>query len=329
VLVLWRRSQLETEHEIESFLSKESMFLFTVVILACICFATLWGTVFPLISEIFKGVQITVGQTFFNQVTIPQFLILLALMGICPLIAWRKASMHNLQKNFLIPGIILIATLIMLIVFKINLVSPLISFSLCAFVMSIIIIEFYRGTKAYHNSTGKNYLTSFFSVIGKNKRRYGGYIVHIGIVLTFFGVTGSSAFVKETEVHLKRGESVNLGQYNLQYVDIAYKDTPHKEIVTAQVAVFKNGKYMATMLPEKNFFRTREQPATEVAIISNLEHDLYAILGGYEMNGNATFKFLINPLVLWMWIGCLVIALGTIVAIYPDKQIVQKSTGEK
>ncbi len=317
-LVIWRKEKLISEHEIESFLSRESMFLFAIVLLSIICFAVFWGTTFPLISEIVQGVQITVGQPFFNQITIPQFLILLALMGICPLISWRKATGQNLKKNFVIPGIVLVLTLAGLYMFKIYSIFPLIAFSLFAFVLSILLIEFYRGTKAYHVQTSKNYLISFFKSIWRNKRRYGGYVVHLGIILIYFGVTGSSAFVKEKEINLRIGQSVNLGPYNLQYDDIIYNNTPHKETVAARVSVKRNGKFLVTMLPEKVFYRNREQPSTEVAILSSFEHDLYIILGGYDRNRIVSFKFLINPLVLWMWIGCIIIGVGIIIAIWPE-----------
>ncbi|MBI5208202.1 MAG: heme lyase CcmF/NrfE family subunit [Candidatus Firestonebacteria bacterium] len=318
ILVKMRKDKLKSENELESFLSRENMFLFAIIILSVICFATLWGTAFPLISEIIKGVQITLGPTFFNKLTIPQFLILLALMGICPLIAWRKATSANLKKNFIIPGTMAIFTIISLYFLKINLLSADISFALCVFVLSVIIIEFYRGTKTFHNATGKNYIVSFFSIIWKNKRRYGGFIIHIGIVLLYFGITGSSAFVEEKEAILRKGDAVQLGQYKLRYDEMGYKDTPHKEIVTARISVFKNDKYMFTMLPEKNFYRNKEQPMTEVAIYSTLKHDLYIIFSGYDMNGTASFKFIINPLVFWIWIGTTVVFIGSVIAIFPE-----------
>ncbi|MBI4649709.1 heme lyase CcmF/NrfE family subunit [Candidatus Desantisbacteria bacterium] len=320
ILVIWRKNKLKSENEIESFLSKESMFLFATIILVCICFATLWGTAFPLVSELIKGIKITVGQEFFNRVTIPQFLLLFTFMGICPLIAWRKASKLNLQKNFIIPVILFIITAVVLFIFKIYLIYAVLAFSLCVFVLSVITTEFYRGTIAYASATGKNYFSSFFAIIKKNKRRYGGYIVHIGIVLIFFGVTGSSAFVTEKEVPLKPGMSEALGHYVLRYDDLTYENTPHKEIVAAKISVFKDGKPYKILYPEKNFYRNREQPATEVAIMSTITHDLYVILGGYERDKSASFKFLINPLVIWMWIGTIVVSIGCIIALWPDKK---------
>lgn len=312
-----RFSLLRSTNELDSVVSRESTFLLNNLLFVGAAFAILWGTVFPLISEAVRGVKITVGAPFFNQVTIPIFLALLALTGICPLIAWRRASMANLRRNLFRPTGAGAAVAIGLVVFGMRDAYALIALSLTAFVTATIVSEFYRGTRARRQITGKGWLTAFGSLIARNRRRYGGYVVHFGVLLFFVGASGK-AFVQEAKATLAPGESAQIGDYTLTYQGISTYPSRNRLVLAAEMDVAKNGKPLGRMTPQKRLYRTAPEPTTEVAIRSTLREDLYVIFGGVE-NDLASFKFIINPLTVWLWISGVVMTLGTIIALWPEK----------
>ncbi len=317
-LLIKRLPLLSSRNELDSLLSRESSFLLNNLLLVGATFAIFWGTVFPIISEVVRGVKVTVGPPFFNQVTIPIFLTLLLLTGICPLISWRSASRRNLMKNFLYPFTAGLTGGIVLFIMGIRNTLALISFTLSIFVATTILTEFIRGTMARREMTGEGRLKAFFTLIRKNKRRYGGYVVHIGIILIFIGVTGK-AFKSEKVVTLTKGESSTVKNYTLRYDSYSEYPTRNKYIVATTLSIYKEGKKVGILTPEKDFYKGQEQPSSEVAIRSTLEEDLYVILAGYK-NGSATFKIIINPLMSWMWIGGYVLVLGGIIVLWPDRK---------
>jgi len=323
VVSLWllttRWKDLKSENELDSLISRESSFLLNNLLLVGMAFAVFWGTIFPIISEAVRGVKITVGPPFFNQVNVPIGLALLFLTGICPLIAWRKASLKNLQHNFIFPSAAALIGLAVLFVLGARHFYALVAFTLCIFVLTTIVFEFYRGTAARVALSGVSIPRGFYDLVRKNKRRYGGYIIHLGIICIFVGITGSSAFQQESMATLKKGESMPIGKYTLTYEGLAHYPTAHKYIVAASMAVLNQGKRIGTLLPEKNFY-PNHPPSTEVAIRSTLREDLYLILAGYEEDGTATIKALINPLVSWIWIGGGVMTLGTVIVFWPDRK---------
>lgn len=318
-LMIYRLDSLKSKNELDSIISRESSFLFNNLILVSATFAIFWGTIFPMISEAIRGVKITVGPPFFNQVNIPIGLALLFITGVCPLIAWKKASAKNLKRNFLYPFFTALAAGGALFYFGIRGFYPLTSFILAVFVTATILFEFIRGTRARRDLANENLFRAFFSLIWKNKRRYGGYIIHMGMVLIFVGITGS-AFKSEKEVVLKRGDTLQFNKYRIRYDNFVSYPAKNKEVVAATLTLFNSGKEIGKLSPEKNFHKNQEQPTTEVAILSTLKEDLYVILMGWDKNQAATFKFLINPLVMWIWLGGGVLILGTILAIWPDKR---------
>jgi cytochrome c-type biogenesis protein CcmF len=303
---------------LDSFLSRESSFLYNNLILVGITFATLWGTLFPVISEAVRGVKITVGPPFFNKVNTPFGLALLALTGLCPLLAWRKTTFKNLGNNFLLLFVLSAGGGVVFFLLGIRQTYPLISFTLSLFVMLSIFLEFSRGARARKKSVGEGILKALWTMVNRNKRRYGGYIVHVGIVLIFVGITGS-AFKVEKQATVKKGESFAIKDYTLRYDTLTRYPTAHKEVVAASLSIFNAGEKIGVLYPEKNFHRGQDQPATEVAIRSTLKEDLYVVLAGYEED-IATFKVLVTPLVIWIWIGGTVMALGTIFAMLPDRR---------
>ncbi len=319
-LLVKRLPQLRSDHRLESVISRESSFLFNNLFLVGIMFAVLWGTMFPIISEAIKGVKISVAAPFFNQVNLPLGLGLLFLSGVCPLIAWRKASIRNLRRNFLYPLTWSCVTTAWLYAWGIRHVVALISLAVCLFVFGTIVSEFYRGTRARQATSGGNVLQAFASLIQKNRRRYGGYIVHLGMVLIFVGLTGSSAYQIEQNLVLKPGEHAVVGPFALQYDSLTRAVEPTYEAFIARLVVSRNGQPLTVLFPEKRVYFAQNQPTTEVALRTSLLEDLYVILAGFEPSRTATFKVFVNPLVAWLWLGGLVIVLGTVIAIWPERR---------
>ena len=317
-LMLWRLPLLKSENELDSMLSREAIFLFNNLILVGIAFAVFWGTVFPVISEAVRGIKITVGPPFFNKVNTPLGLVLLFLTGVGPLIAWRRASVGNLQRNFLVPLLLGLFGGIVLFVAGVRHYYAVVSFSLCIFVMGTIVMEFFRGVRARQAMVGENPVTALLHLIGKNRRRYGGYIVHIGVVMMILAITGTSAFKQETQITLKPGGTFPMGRYTLRYDGVTPRETPHIAYLTASVAVLQDGRQIDTLHPEKRFYKKPEQPTTEVAIRSTLGADLYVVLGSYDdASKMATIQAYVNPLISFLWWGGIVLALGTAVTIWP------------
>jgi cytochrome c-type biogenesis protein CcmF len=321
-LVIKRLPQLQSDHQLESTLSRESSFLFNNLFLVGIMFAVLWGTMFPILSEAIRGVKISVAAPFFNQVTIPLGLALLLLSGICPLIAWRKASGRNLRRNFLYPLAWSFVVTAGLYIAGIRHVVALISLSVCGFVVGTIVLEFYRGTRARQASQGGTVGKAFASLIQRNRRRYGGYVVHFGVVLIFVGITGSSAYQVEQDVVMRPGETAKVGDFSLRYEQLSRVVEPTHEAFVAKVRVFRGERSLTTLYPEKRLYFAQNQPTTEVALRTSWLEDLYIILAGFEPSRIATFKVFVNPMVSWIWAGGLVIVLGTLIAIWPERRAV-------
>jgi cytochrome c-type biogenesis protein CcmF len=316
-----RLDQLKSENRYDSILSRESAFLFNNLIFLAAAFSVFLGTIFPIVSEAIKGEKILVGPPYFNRVNVPMGLILILLMGIGPLISWRKASQENLMKNFLCPSIVGILTAVVLFLVGIREAVALISFGLCAFVAATIFIEFYRGTKV-RAKRGENYLLALYHLISRNRRRYGGYIVHVGVILIVIGITASSAFVTQKEATLKKGESISVNHYTLRFDELNQYTTEMKHVTAAKLSVFNSERSLGIIVPEKNVYKYEGNRdidnETEVALRSTFKDDLYVILTNFDGNGTASFRVLINPMVSWIWAGGIVLALGAIVIMWPS-----------
>lgn len=322
-MFLYRIKDLETENHFDSILSRESAFIFNNLLFLGGAFAVFLGTIFPILSEAVTGNKILVGPPYFNRVNVPIALVLIFLMGVGPLISWRKASFKNLLKNFLTPVILGILTVIVLMAFGMTDVIALISFALCAFVTGTVFTEFIRGTKV-RIKRGENFLVAFTKLVSRNKRRYGGYIVHIGVVLIVIGITASSVFVTEKQSTLAPGQSMELRDYSLRFDGLKQYTTDAKNATIANLTLFENGKQVDTIAPEKNIYKyegNREiNQETEVALRSTFKDDLYIILSGFNEDGSATIRVMINPLVNWIWAGGLVLVLGAIVTMWPSRR---------
>ena len=324
ILIVSRLSLLKSKNELDSFLSREASFLFNNLLLLGIAFATFWGTIFPIISEAVRGVKITVGPPFYNQVNVPIGLALLALIGIGPIIAWRKATWSNLRKNFLKPVIFaLIGGSLLFPVLPLSNRSEIytyIAFILCIFVLSSMFIEFFKGTLARRGLHKETTMKALGSLIWNNKRRYGGYTVHIGVVMIYAGIAASQSYGTHIEKRVKIGDTIEIKGYMLRYEKLAaVQATSVKTRIIAQLAVEKEGKRIWTARPEKEFYKGQNQPVSEVDVRSTLASDLYVILADFSEDESATIKVYYNPMVKWLWTGGWVIALGTMVCAWPDR----------
>jgi len=320
-MFILRQGDLKSENHFDSILSRESAFLFNNLVFLGATFSVFLGTIFPILTEALRGEKILVGPPYFNRVNVPMGLILILLMGVGPLISWRRASKQNLIRNFLYPTILGGLTATTLFVLGIREIAALISFGLCAFVTSTVFTEFYRGVRV-RSKRGENYVVALLRLISRNRRRYGGYIVHLGVVLIVIGITASSAFVTQKEATLRKGESMTVGKYTLRFDRLSHYTNQSKDATAATLAVYNAGKEIGVMVPEKNVYKyqgNREiNQETEVALRSTFKDDLYVILAGFDDNGTANFRVLINPMVSWIWTGGVVLLLGAIVTMWPS-----------
>ncbi|TAK32637.1 MAG: heme lyase CcmF/NrfE family subunit [Chloroflexota bacterium] len=316
--LLERLPQLRAENQLDSLLSRESSFLFNNLLLVGAAFAMFWGTVFPLISEAVRGVKITVGPPFYNQVIPPILLAMIVLMGICPLIGWRKASHENLVRNFLKPFVATVLLVALLVATGTRSPAAGMAYGALGFVGFTILLELYRGTRARRHVHGESIPLAFLRLVWSNKPRYGGYVVHIGVIIIGVGVAASSLFSTTVEGNLRPGESLAINQYNLTFERLQNYQTKARQVASASMAVTENGQPVGQMISEKYTHRGHETPVTEVSIRTTLLEDLYVILAGFAEDGSASFKILVNPMVIWIWIGGVVMLAGTMITMWPD-----------
>jgi len=318
-LLLSRIRDLRSPAELESYLSREAAFLFNNLVLVGIAFAVFWGTIFPVISEAVRGVKITVGPPFFNQVNGPLALALIFLMGVGPLIAWRRATRKNLVQSFSAPALVGVAAGLLAFAWGIRGWYVLTGFSLAAFVLGTVAVEFERGVMARRRMVHESPPRALVNLVAKNNRRYGGYIVHVGVALAFVAIIGSSFFKTEVKRSVREGQSFEIGPYRLVYLGLSSIDTAHMENLTARLSVMRHGKMVEVLEPAKLFYKRPQQPATKVAIRATLASDLYVVLAGVDdKSGLATFDVFLTPLVSWLWLGGMMMALGTVVGMWPN-----------
>jgi cytochrome c-type biogenesis protein CcmF len=345
-MILIRLPLLKSNNELDSFLSREASFLLNNLVLLGIAFATFWGTIFPIVSEAFRGVKITVGPPFYNQVNVPIGMVLLALIGIGPVIAWRRSSWSNLKRNFTKP--VLTAAIGAAMMFPFvpltdkSEIFTYITFILCIFVMTSMLIEFMKGTGARMEARGESPVSALSGMVWKNKSRYGGYIVHLGVVLIFAGIAGSQSYSTSVEKQLKEGDRFQLRGYDITFEKLLWiKSNETKERVIAQLGIERDGRRVFVGYPEKEFYKGQNQPISEVDLWSTFKEDLYMILAdfkgdqlvtkddgktGYFKDASVTVKVYVNPMVKWMWTGGWVIAFGTMIAVWPDRLEARRRT---
>jgi len=319
--LLWERMpDLRSEHELDSLISRESNFLFNNLILVGAAFAIFWGSIFPLLSEAVQGSSITVGPSFYNQVTGPIFLAMIVLMGLCPLIGWRKASPENLMRNFLIPVSVALAAGVLLYGQGIRSLAALLAFPAMAFVAAVSLQEFYRGVRARVRADRDNLLWALPRLVWSNKPRYGGQIVHLGTILIAMGVASYFMYSTSASAILAPGESLSVGRYELTFDGVEQRSTETRDLVAANLAVTRDGEPDGTIMPEKVLFRRQQSVMTNIGLRAGLREDLYVILGSIGDDGRVSIEAFVNPMVTWIWIGGGVMLAGTLIAFWPDSR---------
>jgi cytochrome c-type biogenesis protein CcmF len=310
---------LKSEVKLESVVSRESSFLFNNLILLASCFAVLWGTLFPVIMEALTGEKETIDAPYYNRVNVPIGLFLLLLTGVGPLIAWRKSSLASLKRAFLIPSIIGVVTAGALVACGIYHVAALLSFALCAFVLSSIVIEFWKGAISIRSKEHLSLGRAVVELTWRNTRRYGGYLVHMGIVIMFIGFTGHAFDQHETR-NLGLGETLRFAHYDLKLLSVNNGETPDYEVSHAALEVSKNGKVIGQLDPEVRFYKNSQQQSSMIGIRRRLNEDLYVNFSGVlPDNSKAILQLFTYPLVSWIWIGYWVLLFGTLICLVPGK----------
>jgi cytochrome c-type biogenesis protein CcmF len=317
--VIYRLPLLRARNELDSWVSREAAFLANNWILLFSAFFVLFATMFPTLSEAVTGERLTVAGPFFNRWMLPIGLMLLTLTGIGPLLAWRKSTSSNLVYQLKWPLTAFAVTAIGLYALGVRVWSSGLCFALCAMVTTTIVQEFVRGAAVRRAATGTDIVTALIGLVGRSKRRYGGYIVHVGVVLIFLGFAGEG-FKKDVQALMKPGEQVSLAGFTIRHDALRITQDAQKQMVTGHVSIFSNGKPLGTMQPARWYFKKREDEATtEVAIRRGLAEDLYVVLAGYDAaTQTATYTVTINPLVNWIWFGFGVMAIGTLIALMPE-----------
>ena len=318
-LVAYRADLLKEQPELDSMVSRESAFLLNNIVLVSALFTIFLGTIFPLISEAVAGVQVSVGAPYFNSVTVPLFLVLVFLMAIGPVIAWRRASWDNLKRNFTWPAAAALLLGCGLSVWKIRDFMPLLGFTLLAFVVFSILYDTGLALRARRRLAGEGIIRGLVTLARRNQRRYGGFIVHLGIVLIMMGIAGSMSYSIEKEATMSLNQQLQVGNYRIQFAGLSGSQQPTHFRVEGAFHVFHNGSDNRTLRPALKFFPTQQSPIGRAVHQSSLTEDIYLILSGFSQvdRNQATLKVLVRPLVIWMWIGGFVIALGTLICISP------------
>ena len=326
-LLYLRWPELEPEGQLDSLASREAAFLFNNLILVGIAFSVLWGTLFPILSEAVRGTKITVGPPFFNQVNIPLGLALLALTGIGPLIAWRQTSTTNLARQFTYPLSVGLVVAVILVGFGMRDGYAIMALGLAGFVAGTITQEFYRGVRARQRIHGEGAGTALLHLVERNRRRYGGYIVHTAILVYFVAFAGM-AFSVTKEATLRVGEQVDIRSpygytYRLKHLGVSQYDALNRRVSAATLEVFQDGKRIGVISSEKrqhvdSFGKPTFQPSTEVGIRSGLREDLYVVYAGsVDATERSTFRVTVNPLVWWVWAGGFLLVIGGLITMWP------------
>jgi cytochrome c-type biogenesis protein CcmF len=319
LLILSRLDFLKSEAQMESVLSRESSFLFNNLVLLASCFAILWGTLFPVISEKLTGEKISVDAPFFNRINIPIAMFLLLLTGVGPLIAWRKSSFASLRLAFLWPTVAGAVVDVVLFAMGVRNFYALMSLGLCAFVLVTVAMEFVKGANAIASKDNSSFITSIIELTHRNTRRYGGYLVHVGVVVMFIGFTGKAFDIAKT-VEISKGETVSIGNYDLHLTDIQQGQNDNYRWQRITVEASKGGQVIATLEPEKRLYLAKKEPASEVAIRRRPNEDLYINFGGLSDDGlKVAMQAYVFPLVSWIWVGYWVVLSGTIICLIPSK----------
>ena len=320
-VVFWRLPRLRSPTKLESPVSREAAFLYNNLLLLALCLAILWGVVYPLLSEAVRGEAVVLGRSYYDFFLRVFGLPLLLLMGIGPLIAWRRASLKSLLTTFRWPTAVAVVTGVVLLLLGAGSSVPgLVAYTFAAFVAATIVLEFARGTRARKALGAESWPGAFSSLIARNRRRYGGYVVHASIVLLAVGIAGSSAFDSVAEAKLARGEAMEIGGYRLVYESLDEKLAANATEIRATLAVSRGDRDLGTLEAGKNAYTIEQQVSNEVGIRSDplTGEDLFVIAEQIDPDGTVYFRVFVKPLVNLIWLAGLVFLLGSLIALWPD-----------
>ncbi|HMD81011.1 MAG TPA: heme lyase CcmF/NrfE family subunit [Anaerolineales bacterium] len=322
-LIIYRWDSLKSETQMTSLLSREALFLLNNLMFISILVVCFWGVIFPLISELFTGQKVTVGPPFYERATGPLFAALMLLMGIAPLSAWGHSTVKTLGRTIWRPTVgAIIITVLIFMTYTRN-VYAIIGFFLVAFVILVTLYEYWRGANARQRSQNENIFTAFWNLTGRNRRRYGGYIIHLSMMLMAIGILGIELFQVETQGTVRQGESLSLANYELRYKEIAqWDDLPSGvNYRRAVLDVYQDGEHLGQLVPRIDYYYDSQQNMTIPGNRSTMKDDLYVLLVDWEPASaiGATFKIYVNPLVNWLWLGSLLFLMGIIIAAWPDR----------
>ncbi|MCJ7533376.1 MAG: heme lyase CcmF/NrfE family subunit [Anaerolineales bacterium] len=323
-LILQRWNDLKADVQVISLFSREALFMLNNLLFLGILVICLWGVIFPLISELVTGQKVTVGPPFYERATSPLFVALLFLMGVAPLSAWRYSTAKTLGQAMWKPFIASLVVLALVWMGGIRILGALLGFWVLAFVVFVTVYEFWRGALARHQKWNESLPVALWRLAGRNRRRYGGYIIHLGVVFMALGVIGIEIFQAETQGTIPQGGEMTLRGYTITYDSLAVFDAPDsRNVARAVVSVYKDGKFLGQLYPRRDFYYDQSQPMTIPGVRSTWEDDLYVLLVDWlpVTAQGATFKVFHNPLVNWLWFGGFIFIFGTLVAAWPDKDI--------
>jgi cytochrome c-type biogenesis protein CcmF len=330
-LLLRRLADLHSDNRLESVASREAIFMFNNLLFMTLTFSVFIGTVFPMVSELLIGEKITVGPPWFNRVTAPQFALLVLLMGIAPLFAWRRQSTKRLGRSLWWP--FLISALIVAALFTggVRSAGALFGFWIITFVGATTLWEYARGVIARRRAQNESWPVAFWRLTGRNRRRYGGYMIHLGVVCMALGILGTNLFQQETQGSLAIGESMELGGFEITYNGLGNRrGADDLAIVEANLTLSRDGKVLRTLQPRREIYQNSGQTMTIPAARSTMSEDFYVILAGWENAGQlATLKTYLNPLINWLWFGGLVFVIGTLIAVWPDAEAERRAIGRQ
>ena len=323
-LIIYRWADLKSETQMTSMLSREALFLLNNLLFMSILVVCFWGVIYPLISELFTGAKVTVGPPFYERATSPLFASLMLLMGVAPLAAWGNSTIKTLGRAIWKPTVAAVIVTTLLFMTYTKKVGALIGFFLVALVILVTTYEYWRGAYARQHGQGENVFVAFWNLTGRNRRRYGGYIIHLSMMLMAIGILGIEIFQVTTQGRIAIGESLNLSNYTVTYKELASWDDGPKGVnyTRAVVDIYRNGIYLGQLHPRKDYYYDSQQAMTIPGERATMRDDLYVLLVDWEpaSTTGATFKVFVNPLVNWLWIGSLLFLFGVIVAAWPEKE---------
>ena len=318
IIFFWRYPLLKSSRNLDSMLSREAAFLVNNLLLLAIAFVTLWGTVYPLISRLTSGEEITVARPFYDQVNGPLMLGLVFLMGVGPMLPWRQANWASVRRALAVPAGVAVLTVVVLLAVGLRQWYALGAFGLVAFVGSGVLMEWYRGTRARHRNANENYAAAFAHLIWANRPRYGGYIVHLAVIMVALGIVGTSFFSTQKDVVLSSGETAAVGDYEIRYLGTTQAFYGNRTEFISSVEVYRDGQLLDTISPNRAFYPSFNMASTRAAIRSSPVEDFYVVPSENLSDGDAGFRILVNPLIWWMWVAGPVMILGTVIALWPE-----------